>query len=171
MARYRFPADRSAFVYGQDFAPILTPPRTALVLYTDEAMTLLADVRDLGGGALPNSTVYVEQGLVPEFLGPDGVTRVWAARAGTTAYPLDAQALDVLAHGAGGGGSPSFVFTQSIAQSVWTVAHNLGEYPAAVSIFSADWALQFDEFSVRHTDVNNLLISMDTPTAGKAVIR
>lgn len=170
MARYRFPADRSAFVYGQDFAPILTPPRTALVLYADEAMTLLADVQDLDGHVLLDSTVYIEQGLAPEFLGPDSVTRVWAARVGTTPFPLDAQALDVLAHGAGGG-SPSFVFTQSIAQSVWSVAHNLGEYPAAVSIFSADWAMQFDEFSVRHTDVNNLLISMDTPTAGKAVIR
>lgn len=169
MARYRFPADRSAFVYGQDFAPILTPPRTALVIYQDQALTQLADIRDPEGGAVANSTVYVNNGLLDEFLGPDSTVRLWAARTGSTAYPLDAQALDVLAHA--GSGLPTYVFTQSIPQSVWTVPHNLGVYPAAVSIFSTDMTMQYDEFSIRHTDENNLLVSMDSPTAGKALIR
>lgn len=169
MARYRFPQDRSAFVYGQDFAPILTPPRTALVVYSDQGLSQLADIQALDGGAVPNSTVYVNNGLLDEFLGPDSLTRLWAARTGSTAFPLDAQALDVLAHA--GGGLPTYVFTQSTPQSVWTVAHNLGEYPAAVSLFSLDMTTQYDEFAIRHSDVNSLLVSMDAPTAGRALIR
>lgn len=170
MARYRFPADRSAFVYGQDFAPILTPPRTALVLYADEAMVHLADVQDLDGHALLDSTVYIEQGLAPEFLGPDGVTRVWAARVGATPFPLDAQALDVLAQTGGGGTGGAYQHTQSVSQTVWHVTHGLGHYPAAVSVFSADLQTQWDEFVVTHVDHSNLTITTDAPIAGVAFI-
>lgn len=170
MARYRFPQDRSAFVYGQDLAPILTPPRTALVLYADQAMLHLADVQDLDGGALANSTIYVTNGVLDEFLGPDSTTRVWAARQGTSAYPLDAQALSVIAAGGGGGGSQSYTHTQSVPQTVWTVAHGFGHRPAAVSVFSTDMATQWDEFIVHHVDENNLSITTDSPIAGVALI-
>lgn len=101
MARYRFPQDRSALIYGADLAPILTPPRTALPLYADQALTAPADVQDLTGAALPGSTVYVAHGMLGEFLGPDGVTRVWARLADGSAWPLDAQGLSVMAAGAG----------------------------------------------------------------------
>lgn len=75
----------------------------------------------------------------------------------------------------GGGGGPgpgggSFEFVQSIAQSVWTVQHNLGYRPAAVSLFSMDYQQQYDEFAVQHVNTNQLLISMDTPTAGRALM-
>lgn len=170
MARYRFPQDRSALIYGQDWSPILTPPRTALVIYADQGLTQLADLQDLDGGTVANSTVYVNQGMIDEFLGPDGTTRLWAARTGSTAYPLDAQALSVIEAGGGGGGS-SFVYNQAIPQSIWTVAHGLGQYPAAISIFNEDLSQQYDEFSWRHVDKFNLIISMDEPTAGVAVIK
>jgi hypothetical protein len=92
MTRYRFPADRSAFIYGQDFAPILTPPRTAVVVYQDQAMTEPADIQTLTGSTIALSTVYTVEGLIPEFLGPDGVSRLWAGVSGAPAYPLDAEA-------------------------------------------------------------------------------
>lgn len=103
MTRYRFPQDRATYVYGDDFSPILTPPRTALVVYADEALTTPADITDLGGAPIALSTLYTDHGLIPEFLGPDGLARLWTGSQGA-AYPLDAQAASLLA-GSGIGGS------------------------------------------------------------------
>lgn len=103
MARYRFPQDRATYVYGDDFSPILTPPRTALVVYADEALTAPADITDLGGAPIALSTLYTDRGLIPEFLGPDGLSRLWTGSQGA-AYPLDAQVASLLA-GSGIGGS------------------------------------------------------------------
>lgn len=103
MTRYRFPQDRATFVYGQDFDPILTPPRTALVVYADEALTVPADITDLSGAPIALSTLYTDHGLIPEFLGPDDLSRLWTGSQGA-AYPLDAQAASLLA-GSGIGGS------------------------------------------------------------------
>lgn len=103
MTRYRFPQDRATFVYGQDFDPILTPPRTAIVVYADEALTVPADITDLGGASIALSTLYTDAGLIPEFLGPDNSSRLWTGSQGA-AYPLDAQAASLLA-GSGIGGS------------------------------------------------------------------
>lgn len=103
MTRYRFPQDRATFVYGQDYDPILTPPRSPIVVYTDELLTTPADITDLGGAPIALSTLYTDHGLIPEFLGPDGLSRVWTGSQGA-AYPLDAQAASLLA-GSGIGGS------------------------------------------------------------------
>jgi len=103
MTRYRFPQDRTTFVYGQDYSPILTPPRTALVIYADEALTVPADITDLGGMPIALSTLYTDHGLIPEFLGPDDLARLWTGSQGA-AYPLDAQVVSLLA-GSGIGGS------------------------------------------------------------------
>lgn len=70
----------------------------------------------------------------------------------------------------GGGGDGSYEFVQPMAQSVWTVDHNLGYRPASVSVFSLDYSSQFDEFAVQHVSTNQLLISMDVPTAGRALM-
>jgi hypothetical protein len=103
VTRYRFPQDRATFVYGQDYDPILTPPRSAVVVYEDEALTTLADITDLGGTPIALSTLYTAQGLIPEFLGPDDLSRLWTGSQGS-AYPLDAQVASLLA-GSGIGGS------------------------------------------------------------------
>lgn len=168
MARNRFPIDRTALILQGAYEPVLTPPRTGIQIFSDANATALADIRELDGSAIAQSTIYAEDGLIPEFLGPDGAVRVYGKNLGSTAaaVPMFAQ----IVSGGGGGGPANFVFTQSTPQSVWTVAHNLGQYPSAVSVFSADMQTQYDEFSVRHTDVNNLLVSMDTPSAGVAVI-
>lgn len=78
--------------------------------------------------------------------------------------------VDLVGGGGGGGGSESFEFVQSVPQSVWTVAHNRGSRPASVSVFSLDYNTQYDEFVVQHLNSNQLLISMDTPTAGRALM-
>jgi hypothetical protein len=70
----------------------------------------------------------------------------------------------------GGEGPGQYEHVQPVAQSVWTVSHQLGFRPSAVSLFSLDFAMQYDEFAVQHIDTNNLLISMDAPTAGRALM-
>jgi len=70
----------------------------------------------------------------------------------------------------GGAGPARYEHVQVVAQAVWTVNHNLGARPAAVSLFSLDYSQAFDEFAVQHMSVNQLLISMDVPTAGRALM-
>lgn len=113
MTRYRFPQDRATFVYGQDYDPILTPPRSAVVVYADEALTAPADITDLGGAPIALSTLYTDRGLIPEFLGPDDLSRLWTGSQGA-AYPLDAQAASLLA-GSGIGGSVAELKRSGIA--------------------------------------------------------
>lgn len=114
MTRFRFPQDRATYVYGDDFAPILTPPRTALVIYQDQGLTTPADIRTLTGGAIALSTLYTDKGLIPEFLGPDGVSRLWTGAPGGTAYPLDAQASSLL-EDSGIGGAVSQLRASGVA--------------------------------------------------------
>jgi hypothetical protein len=103
VTRYRFPQDRATFVYGDDLSPILTPPRTAVVVYTDQALTTLADITTLEGQSVALSTLYTDHGLLPEFLGPDSVSRLWTGLQGGIAYPLDAQASSLLENSGVGG--------------------------------------------------------------------
>lgn len=73
---------------------------------------------------------------------------------------------------AGGDPAGTFVHTQSVPATVWgPISHGLGARPAAVALFSADYGTQFDEFTVQHLSDDQLRISMDIPTAGKALIR
>ena len=74
--------------------PILTPPRTALRIYVDQAALLLADILTPSGEAITDSVIYTDtNGLLPEFWGPDSAHRVWARIVGTglETYPLRAQ--------------------------------------------------------------------------------
>lgn len=93
MARHRFPQDRSAFVYERPMAPILMPTRTPLEVFANEALTVLADITDIDGGAIPTSTIVIGvDGLLPEFLGPDGATRLFVRPEDSVeGYPVDAQ--------------------------------------------------------------------------------
>lgn len=74
-----------------------------------------------------------------------------------------------------GGGSTitepiQYLHVQSLAATVWTITHNLGRRPAAVALFSLDWLTQFGQYNVQHLDANTLRVSMDTPTAGNALV-
>lgn len=168
MSRLRFPQDRTAFVYQDDYEPILTPPRTSIVVFTDEACTTPADIRSEDGTAIPNSTVFTEHGIVPEFLGPDGAFRLWAKPAGATEpYPLEAQVTELLSLEEG----TTYRHVQAIPATVWTVAHNLGYRPASVALFSTDYATQWDEFRVGHVSENTLTVTTDIPVSGVALVR
>lgn len=171
MARLRFPQDRTAFVYQGDYAAVLTPPRTGLQVYADAACTQLADIVDpVSEGAITGSTVYTENGLVDEFLGPDGVTRLWIRIVGSTGAgkAVDPTAASLLLDG--GQQAISFTHTQSSPLATWSVPHLLGRRPSSVSLFSLDFGEQYDEFTIHHVDVDNLLISIDVPSTGVALI-
>lgn len=61
--------------------------------------------------------------------------------------------------------------TQSTPASVWgPIVHNLGRRPSAVSLFSLDFSEQYGQFNVQHLDEDSLRISVDTPTAGVALL-
>jgi hypothetical protein len=57
-----------------------------------------------------------------------------------------------------------FVHTQLVPQAVVTVTHSLG-YRPAVSMFSLDFSVQYDEFGTEHLDTDTVRVSMDTPYA------
>jgi len=59
---------------------------------------------------------------------------------------------------------------QALAATVWEIQHNLGRRPAAVTLFSSDWTSQFGQFVVLHVSADLLRVSMETPTAGHALI-
>jgi hypothetical protein len=73
--------------------------------------------------------------------------------------------------GGGGGGGAGLQYTQPVAATVWgPIDHNFGYRPAGVSLFSADFTLQYDDFVVQHLTANSLRIAMDVATAGVALI-
>lgn len=63
-----------------------------------------------------------------------------------------------------------YTHTQEVPATVWTVNHNLGFRPVAVSMFSSDFGQQWSEFGVQHLDVNSLRITTDIAVAGIALI-
>lgn len=70
----------------------------------------------------------------------------------------------------GGPGGGNHRHDQIIAAAVWTITHNLGRYPSGISLHSADLSVNYAEFIVQHLSVNSLRVSMDTPTAGTALL-
>jgi len=99
VARLLFPQDRTAFVYLAAGKPILAPgPDYRATVYLDEACTVLADILDLNEVAIPGSVLTVDvDTLIPEFLGPENVTRLWTkALPGNRVYVMDAQVDDRL---------------------------------------------------------------------------
>lgn len=127
---------------------------TPITLYTDRAKT----------STTPNPTKTDSLGNLSFYADP-GFYRVQLV--GTTQTFLVEVNGD---NGGGGGGAAHYEHVQPVPQAVWPVAHDLGFRPPAVSVFSTDFSQQFDEFAVQHVDANNLLISMDVPIAGRALM-
>lgn len=69
-----------------------------------------------------------------------------------------------------GGAITSHIHSQDTPATVWVVQHNLGRRPAAVTAFSTDFAVQWDEFAVQHISSNLLYITADVAIAGKALV-
>jgi hypothetical protein len=59
-----------------------------------------------------------------------------------------------------------FTHTQDLPAAVWgPIAHNMGRYPVAWSLFDTD-GRECAEYVVQHLDTNTLRVAMDAPTAG-----
>lgn len=71
---------------------------------------------------------------------------------------------------ASGGAAPWLKHVQDVPQAVFTVEHDFGREPAAVSLYSLDLARRFEGYDVAHLDLNRVRISMDVPTACVALI-
>jgi len=141
------------------------PARLVPITITDDATsalaTLYADRNKTTTAANPTKTDAL--GNLSFYTDP-GFYRVQLV--GTTQSFL----VEVRGETGSGGGAAQYEHVQSVAQSVWSINHELGLRPSAVSVFSLDYGQQYDEFTVQHVDVNNLLISMDVPTAGRALM-
>lgn len=66
-----------------------------------------------------------------------------------------------------GTGQP-FEYVQSVPASSWTIPHNLGYRPAAVTVF--DTTDNEVETGVRNVDLNTIEITMVSPMAGRVEI-
>jgi hypothetical protein len=165
--RLHFPQDRSAFVFQGEGKPILTPPRTKVIIYADEGCTTIANIQDLAGVAITDSAIYTAEGLLPEFLGPESVTQVWAKVVGMPGHALDPQTVSLLGFF---NTTRGYTHNQTTPATNWIVTHNLGRYPAAVMMFDPAMTIQYDEFAVHHTDTNNLMISHDISVSGIALV-
>lgn len=67
----------------------------------------------------------------------------------------------------GGGGDLSFVFTQLTPDTNWSVAHNLGKFPAVDVVDSGESVIIPD---VLYVDNNNVILSFGSATSGKAYL-
>lgn len=65
------------------------------------------------------------------------------------------------------GGDKNFVFTQSAAESVWNVNHNLDKFPS-VTVIDSGSNVVYGE--VTYDDINNLTITFSGAFSGKAYI-
>jgi|SRR5215472_4120825 len=61
----------------------------------------------------------------------------------------------------------TFVFVQSTASALWSIAHNFGKYPSIEVVDSGGNLLWPD---VDYVDANNISVSFANPTSGKAYL-
>ena len=66
-----------------------------------------------------------------------------------------------------GGGDKHFVFQQSVAESVWTIEHNMGKKPSVIIVDSGDNVVEGCEVYI---DDNNMEIQFGSPFTGKAYL-
>lgn len=85
MARRTFPQDRMAYRVAGPGSYLYSAATTTVVVYADEACTVLADIQDLEGAPLAGSALVVDAtSQLPRFLGPaDGTSTLWVKGAGS----------------------------------------------------------------------------------------
>lgn len=173
--RWTFPQDRFTYQFGPGTPIYPVATGTTLEVYTDQACSLPADIRDTDGSPLNNQIAIGDDTLLPEFLGPDTDTTgaevlvLWARPSpGAPSYRLDAQLvqrIDNLDPGQGGGGSGPYIHAQGVPMATWSVTHNLGYFPnvAVVDTTGQEW-----KGGVFHLDVDRLQIFFVDQLAGTA---
>lgn len=71
--------------------------------------------------------------------------------------------------GSGGSGSfTTYIHTQSLPSTVWTVTHNLGYIPSAVSVIDSSNRLVLSD--VEHININSLIITFAAGFSGVAYV-
>lgn len=167
--RRLFPGDRSAFVRQGPMQAILQPPVMTLVVYRDAAGTQLADVVNDADEPFDDSQIQITaEGILPEFYGPPDVIKLWLRPLANPSTPYPVYPVYVPTPIETGG---QLQHTQSIPATVWgPIDHGLGYKPSAVSLFSADFAEEYEGFVVQHLTDNSLRIAMDVAAAGIALI-
>jgi hypothetical protein len=159
-ARYWGP---ETILYSTNGDPARKVPMVVRDVLSDELAPLYADPARVT--PLPNPVKTDQYGNLSFYIDPGA----YLVSMSGSSYSFTI-VVDPFSSGGGGGGTGPFEFIQSVPQAVWSVTHNLGYRPASVSLFSMDFSQPFDEFAVQHTNANQLLISMDVPTAGRALI-
>ncbi len=61
----------------------------------------------------------------------------------------------------------NFVFDQTLASTNWNITHNLGKFPSATIVDSANTVIQAQ---INHISINSLDIVFNNSTSGKAYI-
>lgn len=69
--------------------------------------------------------------------------------------------------GVAGQAAQTFVYTQAVAATVWTIAHMLGVMPSIVVVDSAGTLVEGD---VHYSDVNNVTLTFGAAFAGTAYL-
>lgn len=72
-----------------------------------------------------------------------------------------------LSGGGGGGGDKTYVFTQGVPSSTWTIEHKLGKFP---SVSVVDSAKRVVNGTVDYIDDNNLTVTFSAPFSGQAFL-
>ena len=64
--------------------------------------------------------------------------------------------------------SGSYVHSQSVSTSTWTVTHNLGYYPGGVSVIDSGETVVVGD--ITHISTNAFTVSFSTPFSGKVYV-
>lgn len=88
MTRWLFPGDRLTFRYGAPGTPLYSPQGETVTIYTNSAATVLAGIQAPDGTPIDSTLDIGSDCLIPEFLGPDGLTEVWAKNSAGTITAL-----------------------------------------------------------------------------------
>lgn len=105
------------------------------------------------------------RGLVASDLPPDeGSGRGFAYEWERTAAQITQQIADI----GGGGGSPSFEFTQSAPADTWTITHGLDGFPSVLVIDASGQQLIAE---VHYPDDQTVVVNHGLPYSGTAYLR
>jgi hypothetical protein len=122
-------------------------------VFDDEAGTILVD---------PADRLTDDEGVF-DCWAPAGVYR-WRSHSGG----ISSQWRYVeLAAGGAGEGDKNYVHNQSVLAASWSVAHNLGKYPA-VEVVDSGGSLVLPD--VVYVDVNHVQLDFASPNTGKAYV-
>ena len=69
--------------------------------------------------------------------------------------------------GGGGGKQPTYVFTQGVPATTWTIPHNLGNFP---SVSVVDSTKRVVNGTIDYIDDNNLTVTFGAPFSGQAFL-